>query len=69
MTFEEWWEKRSRECRKTYVLMGSFALTKVARDAWDAALSNHQNAADPPVGGAAEVSDVGGESVQSRAGR
>ena len=33
------------------------------------ALSNHQNAADPPVGGAAEVSDVGGESVQSRAGR
>lgn len=31
--------------------------------------SNHQNAADPPIGGAAEIGAEGGESVPSRAGR
>jgi len=30
---------------------------------------NHQNAADPPISGAAEVCDKSGESVPLRAGR
>jgi len=36
---------------------------------WHRDRSNHQNAADPPIGGAVKVGDDSSESAPSRAGR
>jgi len=37
MEFIEWWGKKGKEMRKTWVMLGAFALPTIAKAAWDAA--------------------------------
>jgi len=42
MSFIKWWEENGKEMRKTWVMLGAFALPTIAKAAWDAALQDQQ---------------------------